>query len=731
MRLFSLIILWNFSLWFLAMNCAAEVQLTSPLQTVSAIPSHPGQNRFSILVWPYKTDILRDFELYRKLGIRGFQIDRGAGQEKKVEFSIKQNIPYYVGHAADKGFLHLTRNNRKAVTNQHGLVIRPHSLADPRTLAKMKDHLRRNVTATKKGRVLAYAFDDEISLGRMTNPCDVDIHPLSLQWFRKWLEKEYSSIERLNLQWETLYDGFDTVMPQSFEQVRKNTKKPLSRWNLSRWMDFRHFMDFQFAAVLSELVLYTNTLAPGIPAGFVGGQGPGPWGGYDYAMLCRAVQWMEAYDIHGTNEILRSWWNADRRLRMQTFFSSKNPKLDSWFLWYYMVHGNQAVIAWPEDWFHTGGGDIAPHILANKQTFKEIQGEISKYIVNPKTLSDPDPIGIYYSHPSIQAGWAMDAIVHGKTWIKRTGTLDNENQTMGVLRKVWCKTLEDLGFQYDFVSYLDVEEAKVNLNKRFRVIILPKTVCLSNKEADALREFVEKGGVLIADYLCGILDEHGKGRSQGVLDDLFGVVREESAGYMNGKGLTEIDGEKYKKPYLQRFTYYKNARRYKEIVVFERGTRDSRGANTLMENTLKKGRAVYLNLSPLEYWNHVRRFSIYGHEWRKIISDILSSSGLQPRVRVYENGNSPNMIETLWWKHNDKQYLCIVKNPTEKKELAKLGDAIEGITGQTVNILMKFPNPVELTNLRTMKQLGKGRDFHDHFNPWEANVYWVKDKTFQ
>jgi len=128
---------------------------TEPLQhTGMAIQNRHSprfQNRFSILVWPYKTDILRDFELYRKLGIRGFQIDRGAGagQEKKVEFSIKQNIPYYVGHAADKGFLHLTRNNRKAVTNQHGLVIRPHSLADPRTLAKMKDHLRRNVTATK------------------------------------------------------------------------------------------------------------------------------------------------------------------------------------------------------------------------------------------------------------------------------------------------------------------------------------------------------------------------------------------------------------------------------------------------------------------------------------------------------------------------------------------------------------------------------------------------------
>ena len=66
-------------------------------------------------------------------------------------------------------------------------------------------------------------------------------------------------------------------------------------------------MDFQFSRVLSELVKYSNTLDPDTPAGFVGGQDPSVWGGYDYGMLSRAVQWMEAYDVNGTNEILKSF----------------------------------------------------------------------------------------------------------------------------------------------------------------------------------------------------------------------------------------------------------------------------------------------------------------------------------------------------------------------------------------------------------------------------------------
>lgn len=140
--------------------------------------------------------------------------------------------------------------------------------------------------------------------------------------------------------------------------------------------------------------------------GFVGGEGPSVWGGYDYGMLSRAVQWMEAYDINGTNEILRSFWKNHKKIRMQTFFSSHNMKIDSWFLWYYRLHGNQAVIAWPEGWFKKINGKNQPsaYILSLKKVLKKIQGRASQYIVNRNSLFPPNPIGIYYSHPSIQAG---------------------------------------------------------------------------------------------------------------------------------------------------------------------------------------------------------------------------------------------------------------------------------------------------------------------------------------
>jgi len=721
------------------------VQRIGNLQTIPVMRFLQEWNHFKILVWPYKTDVIRDYELYRKLSLGGFQIDRGAGQDKKVNFSSEHNFPYYVGHVADKGYLYLIGKHVKAVADPRNLVTRPYSLADPQTMAKMKEHIWKNIKATKKGKVLAYAFDDEISLGSLTTPCDVDKHPLSIDWFREWAHYEYQTIGRLNGQWGTKFSNFSEVMPQGFEEVRKKIITPiLSQWNLSPWIDFRHFMDFQFSAVLSELIRYANSIDSITPAGFVGGQGPGPWGGYDYAMLSRAVQWMEAYDIHATNEILRSFWNKDRRLRMQTFFSTKNPKSDSWFLWYYMLHGNQAVIAWPDGWFHSKGYDIAPYVIANRETFEEIQGKISETIVNPKTIFDPDPIGIYYSHPSIQASWAMDAITHGKTWFRRKGSIDNENQSKGILRKVWCKTLEDLGFQYDFISYLDVNEGKIDLNKQFKVIVLPKTICLSDKEAHALKKFVENGGTLIVDYLCGVLDEHGKGRSKGVMDEVFGIVRDESSGYMNGKGLTEIDGEKYQKPYLKRFTCNEGAYRHKGIIIFENGTKakqESKGikiksrlglfhdTSAIIKSSIGKGSTFYLNLSPLEYWSPSKRFGKYGEEWRKIISQIMKSAGLSPRVVIYEKGKAVNMIEPLFWKNGKRQFLALVKNPTEKKEIKQLNFLypIEGVTGNEVEIQLAFQDKAKLINLRTGENLGYGQVFNDTFKPWQGNLYEVID----
>ncbi len=280
----------------------------------------------------------------------------------------------------------------------------------------------------------------------------------------------------------------------------------------------------------------------------------------------------------------------------------------------------------------------------------------------------------------------------------------------------------------------------MDLSDRFKIIILPKTICLSDREADALGAFVRQGGTLIADYLCGLFDEHTRGRPQRALDELFGITRDEAAGYMNGEGLTEIDGERYEQAFLKRLPYYNGAYRYKGIVVFERGTRHAPSAegieiessmglsqkpSVLIRNRTGNGTAIYLNLSPIEYWDPDRRFSAYGHEWRRLVSKLIQDAGLRPRVRVYENGYARNMIECLYWRNGKRRFLGLVKNPTEQKERQRLGKlhTAQGITGKESKIRLEFRDGVSLLNLRTHEHLGSGQVFYDRFKPWEGNLY--------
>lgn len=718
-------------------NVAAKIYPVGNLETVPVIRQRPEWMRFIILVWQWQNDVRQDGSLYELAGLHGFHIDWGATKDDLVRLSRQRRFPYYVDHAAGKGILHLTDELRWSVIGEASLLVRPYSLADPSTIELLKSLLRVNVGTTKKGLVYAYAFDDEISLGSFNNPAEVDIHPLSLGWYRRWLSHRYGAIQNLNNAWDTSYASFDTVEPVGFEGVRKSTSDfYLSQWNLSRWMEWRHFMDYQFAQVLADLTRYTNKLDPRTPAGFVGGQQPSAYGGYDYAFLCRAVQWMEAYDDGGTNEILRSFWNRPRRIHAQTYGAADEYKKSVWVLWNRLAHGNQLTIAWPEGWMRTdssGERVLSPKIQQLATTFREIQGVASEFIVNPNSYLESDPIGLYYSHPSIRVGWAMDSATHGAGWPKRSSGLDSDNLSSGRLRVSWCKLLEDLGYQYDFISYLDVKEGRIDLSKRFKVIILPQVICLSESEVSALSGFVRSGGMLIADAICGLLSETGRGRAEGALDDLFGIRRDESRGYLDGRGITEIDAEYSSRPFPERLRAYNNALRYRSMVVFERGTRAASGSSTGVSNTTdvlvrKKtgnGQSLYLNLTPLAYEYFPYRAGEIGGAWRDVIGKAHNDIGLRPRVEIFGGSGIEPWMEALLWRNGNRYCLAVLKNwsPSEDTaaSVALLGKEADRDPEQ---ITVRINLPVKgLRNSRTKKVFGDVTSFTDEFKTWEANLY--------
>jgi hypothetical protein len=69
----------------------------------------------------------------------------------------------------------------------------------------------------------------------------------------------------------------------------------------------------------------------------------------------------------------------------------------------------------------------------------------------------------------------------------------------------------------------DVAIEKENLD-RYRLVILPTTACMSERETAALVRFVERGGTIIADFETSHYDEWGRRKRELGLAELFGVV---------------------------------------------------------------------------------------------------------------------------------------------------------------------------------------------------------------
>ena len=436
---------------------------------------------------------------------------------------------------------------------------------------------------------------------------------------------------------------------------------------------------------------------------------------------------MEAYDIGASNEILRSLWGRHSP-HVQTYFTTGSPHVDKWFLWYYLVHGNRGVIVWPElggePWFD--GAEPQEPVKALAATFGEVQGDVSRALLTSEFVTDG--IAVYYSQPSIRVSWFMDIRPHGSTWVNRSSSINNANASDLLNRVAWTKWLEDVGLQYDFLSYLDVREGVADLSA-YKVIILPRTFSLSDVEAEALRAFVDAGGTLIADYGAGTFDENGAGRTSAVLDDTFGIRRDGRLGVLDGSAIAEINAERYREPLPAR-TQYEGAHVRDGFVQYERGV--TAKASHALDGTpggpafrvvsdCGEGRTVYLNITPTPYlWS---RRSADGFAYRRLLESIMAQAGVVPRVRVFRDGVEAHTVERLMWRSADATYLCLVENPVRDAAIDGMG-AAEGIPSrgrETVEAHLTSPTP-RAVDMRTGREVGSGSVLTLEWNPHEAAV---------
>ena len=185
--------------------------------------------------------------------------------------------------------------------------------------------------------------------------------------------------------------------------------------------------------------------------------------------------------------------------------------------------------------------EITPSATTFADTFLELHQGIGKLILNSRRLHDG--IAIHYSQASMQVHWLLDNVGNARKWPVHSGG-DHDSHFIAV-RNGWTKVIEDLGLQYEFVGRGQIEEGKLGKGE-YRVLILPQSVAVSALEVEQIREFVNAGGVLVADYRVATMNEHGRDLRRGQLDDVFGITHVK--GQAKGAGVNGIGDSGFPAP---------------------------------------------------------------------------------------------------------------------------------------------------------------------------------------
>jgi hypothetical protein len=228
---------------------------------------------------------------------------------------------------------------------------------------------------------------------------------------------------------------------------------------------------------------------------------------------------MEPYNLGNNVEIIRS---LNPNIALVTTSFARGP-WEKQRIWYELLHGGRGLILWDngnefvtkDGKLNARGEEVAPY-------YQELLGGLGALLINSRRLADP--IAIHYSQASMRTEWMRAQKPKGAAWVNRNSSTERKDSEFLRLRESWCRLLEDLGLQYRFVAYEQVERGEL-LRGGYRVLVLPSSSSLSRSEATQIRDFVNQGGLLIVDGEAGIFDERSRRLERPLLHDVLAKGR--------------------------------------------------------------------------------------------------------------------------------------------------------------------------------------------------------------
>ncbi len=591
--------------------------------------------------------------------------------------------------------------------------------------ARMRERIINTVVQHKNVRPMFYNLADEAGTGDQGAPFDFCHCKHCLEHFRTWLEKRYPTLGDLNAQWDTDFKLWRNVVPLTTDDTLRRHRKR-REFNFSSWSDHREFMDDVITGAYGTMRDFAREADPNAIYATTGGQGPLAHGGFDYRKIARNVDLHVPYNIFSNDEMLRSFRPVI--LKMAPYFGDDPGLIRR--MWFQLFHGDCGQIHWDNDeprgrFLERPGAKPSKRGRMFAPALRQLTGGIGKQIMSMQPACEH--LALHHSQSSVRANWFMGTLAEGEKWVDRDSG-DTENTKDDALfhtRDSVVKLIGDCGLQYRFLAYDAVRNGSL-LVDGFKAFFMAHSLAVSAEECAQVRRFAEAGGVVIADTLPAVMDEHCRMLPKGQLDDLFGVTR--SAFSYNRPGARIRMVRDYGLPGMGKGIL---ALRALEATLKAKENAVACGkagkADCLIVNRVGKGLTIYLNARLRGYmFNRFRLDTARQLDPQKLLAACMAAAGVRREIN-------------LWTKRGDRQLPGIditrfVDGPVEMvgavvspmRATSGVGDegkvSFDGFD-RSANITVEVPRESHMYNSRTGKYYGHGTTFRDRFDHMDAKLY--------
>jgi len=621
--------------------------------------------------------------------------DRGPTTKEGMEAAIEK----FEKDKDYRSLQYLTRKELYKRTGDKKLLARVPCLDDPEFLGKLSESVK-DTAAKKAAYNLDYYFvGDEGSLTSYGDPFDFCWDERTLAAFRKWLEKEYGGLDALNAEWKTAFKTWEEVVPFTTDEALKSR-------NFAPWADHRTYMEIQFTNAYKTV---RDAAVAGDPDGHIavsGTQATNAYNGCDWYRLDQVIDDFLSYNGGNQWDLDRSFAKPGSMIGYWTGYGSSGIAVQN-AIWTAAIHN----VLYPNIfWFSSY---LNPDLTYSKSArdmgdaFKALKFEgVGKLFMESERQQDG--IAVHFSMASVHAASVInDHQPQGH---------EKDARSIAEDRNGWVETINDLGMQFDFVSYDQLEKRGLS-PEHYKVFILPYSQAISPSEAKRIRAFVDGGGVVIADAMAGVMDGHCAWREEGVLNDLFGIKTAASSKRVAAPQVESTSSTAEVKVTDEGAKWGLVAQDLSGIQAIEPDLKAADGtalltigkADAAVVKKTGKGCAIYLN-ALFDTYDGLRRKDYGGADYRALVSALLTHAGVEPVVKVLAPDGKPvAAVQVVRYRLGDSLIVAMVKENMEgvvgKDGVTYYADTNLGQVARQ-DITVKLPGKFHVANVRTGESLG-------------------------